>query len=384
MTPAARYAAAIEVLDAVLGGVAAEAALSRWARGARYAGSKDRADVRDIVFDGLRQRRSRGFVGGADSGRGIVLGGLRLNRIDPETLFGQGGYSAPPLTADEQLPRDLQTAPPEIRCDCPGWLWPLFAERPEAQSSLEVLRNRAPIGIRVNAGKSKRADVLDRLCAEGLDARPSPLSPHAIMVSKARGLDRHELYQNGIIEVQDPGAQRLVDLLPLVPGQRIVDYCAGGGGKALGIAARHDTPVLAYDAAPQRMRDLPKRATRAGAQVEISNTPPSGSFDGVVLDVPCSGSGAWRRQPDAKWRLTPDRLHALRETQAGLLRHGLSLCAPGGWCAYMTCSILQSENEDIVDALLNDDATAHLEYSERISLSNENDGFYFALFRTAV
>lgn len=384
MTPAARHAAAIEVLDQVNAGTAAEAALTRWARASRFAGSKDRAAVRDIVFACLRQRRSCAWEGGADTGRGLVLGGLRLQGIDPDEIFGVGGYGPAALEASERASRDLAQAPEAVRLDCPDWCLPQFRDvlgdaTPEV---LETLRHRAPVGLRVNARKGDRASVLARLEADGFAPKSHPDTPHGLTCAAARGLDRHPLHENGAFEFQDIGAQILVDHLPVAPGDAVLDYCAGGGGKSLALAARHDGPITAHDAAPARLAQLAPRARRAG--VAIAQCAPgdlSGQFDGIILDVPCSGSGAWRRQADTRWSFDEARMQELNSLQADILRKSLKYLHKGGWIAYMTCSLFHKENAGIVASFLAEHPGFQREKSLTLIPDACQDGFHLSLLR---
>ncbi|MGR3698147.1 MAG: RsmB/NOP family class I SAM-dependent RNA methyltransferase, partial [Roseovarius sp.] len=163
-------------------------------------------------------------------------------------------------------------------------------------------------------------------------------------------------------------------------GARVLDYCAGGGGKALALAARVDGAFFAHDAAPQRMRDLPVRAARAGAEVRLV-TQPEGSFDVVLCDAPCSGSGTWRRSPEAKWALTPTRLTELTEIQRQILSKAASLVAPGGLLAYATCSVLDAENQEVISRFSRDHPEWALQGAQRWPISEAGDGFYLAQLR---
>ena len=317
MTPGARVQAAIEALDRIAAGAPAEQVLTNWARGARYAGSKDRAAVRDHVFDVLRRWRSTAVQGGAETGRGRLIGLLRQEGIEPETRFtGQGHAPAPLSPAEASGGARSQGA---AALDLPDWLAPRFAADlgDLAGPTAEALRHRAPVFLRVNTLKAARDAAASRLSEAGVETRPHPLSPTALEVTGgARAVARSAAFSEGLVELQDAASQAVVDVLPLATGARVLDYCAGGGGKALAMAARLRGPVVAHDADPARMADIPARARRAAARIDL-DAAPSGGFDLVLADVPCSGSGAWRRAPEGKWRLTPQRLEALLAAAAG-------------------------------------------------------------------
>ena len=244
MTPGARAAAAIGVLDAWLAGAPAEQALIRWARGARYAGSGDRAAVRDHVYDALRRLRSSTALGGARSGRVVMLGLLAGRGEDPAALFDGQGHAPPPLTPEEaaRLARPPALGRTEA-LDVPDWLLPrLDADLgPDCEAVLEALRHRAPVVLRANLGRTTRADAAAALGREGIAARPHPLSPSALeVIEGARRLRGSRAYAEGLVELQDAASQAVADSVPL--GGRILDLCAGGGGKALALAARGAGP----------------------------------------------------------------------------------------------------------------------------------------------
>lgn len=211
---------------------------------------------------------------------------------------------------------------------------------------------------------------------------PHPLSPTALEVLQgARRVAASRSYRDGLIELQDAASQAVADALPLAPGGRVLDYCAGGGGKALAIAARADVEVIASDADPARMRDLPARAARAGAAIRMAaqaELAALGPFDLVLCDAPCSGSGAWRRSPEARWRLTPDRLAALLKTQAAILDRAAALVAPGGVLAYATCSLLAEENAGQVARFLDRTPGWSCRRDRTLTPLDGGDGFYFA------
>ncbi len=388
MTPAARVQAAIEVLSPVLSGAPAERELTRWARRSRFAGSKDRAAVRDHVFDALRRLRSSAWAGGlgdvppSDMDARRVMAGLLQNQgIAPEDIFTGARHAPDPLGA---MP-EVGTPPRGVVCDMPDWLLAHFdgALGEDASPVLAALRDRAPVILRANLARIERDSLVERLRSRGLDAVAHPASPSAIKLEgAARGLATDIDYLSGLFELQDAGAQALVDRLPLAQGARILDLCAGGGGKSLAIAARASVQLWAHDAAPRRLRDLASRADRAGVEISVTNAPEDAApFDGVVADVPCSGSGAWRRSPEARWRLSPERLSELNAVQVEILQRAIDLTVPDGWIAYMTCSLFDVENRAVVSAAIGRKAT--LKHEWRCTPLDGCDGFYLALLRKA-
>lgn len=385
MTPGARLSAAIAVLDDWLDGRAVEQALTGWARGARYAGSGDRAAVRDIVYDALRRRESAAALGGGADGRALVLGLLRLEGADPATLFTGEGHAPAPLAPSEAA----AGAPLGPEADIPAWLrGPLGARAADAAARdalFATYRDRAPLWLRVARRNGSAEDAIARLAADGIAARPTPLCDTALEVTEGgRRLRGAGAYLEGRVELQDLSAQRAVAVVPWPGTGRILDYCAGGGGKALAIADRTGAEVFAHDAHARRMSDLPARAERAGVAVGL--LPPGGAaahapYDAVLCDVPCSGSGTWRRDPEAKWRLTPEGLDALLGVQAAILDAAAGLVAPGGLLAYMTCSLLKAEDEAQVTAFLARNAGFAAVATMLDTPLTASDGFFTAVLR---
>lgn len=374
-------AAAIAVLDRVLAGEAAEKALVNWARGSRYAGSGDRAAVRDHVFDALRRMRSCAALGGGLTGRGLMLGIVRAQGGDVAALFsGQGHAPAPPRP--DEAPAPMSEAE---RLDCPDWLEPplraaLGADFPAV---MEAMQARAPVFLRVNLCKADRAQARAMLHAEGIVTHPHPLAATALeVVDGARRVAASAALREGVVELQDVASQAIVAALPLADGMRVLDFCAGGGGKTLAMAGLARLSLTAHDADPRRMADLPARAARAGVSPRLIATAElRGGFDLVLADAPCSGSGAWRRQPDARWRLDSARLAALTVTQDAVLSAAAGQVRPGGWLAYATCSLLDIENRDRIAAFLQRDPGAVLEREMRLTPVDGGDGFYLAVIR---
>lgn len=387
MTPAARLSAAIDILDSVLAGAPAEKELTTWARQNRYAGSKDRAAIRDLVFQALRCRRSFAALGGGESGRGLVLGGLRAEGADPAGMFTGEGYAPSPLTqAEAGLANALNDLPELEALDCPDALAPLLRESlgDDFAPVMRCLRDRAPVFLRVNLARITREAAQAALADEEIDTAPHPLSPSALEVTgNPRKVQSSQAYGDGLVELQDAASQALTDLLPLSPGLRVLDYCAGGGGKTLSMASREpQARYFAHDAAPQRMRDLAARAERAGITVKVLNEAQlqaAGRFDMVLCDVPCSGSGAWRRQPQAKWRFGPDDLEVLCQTQAEILDRAASLIVPGGTLAYATCSLLRAENDDQITRFLACHSGFELRKMQHFTPLDGGDGFFVAV-----
>lgn len=381
MTPAARVQVAITIVDAIADGAAAERALTNWARSARYAGSKDRAAVRDLVYDCLRCWRSSAVRGGGTSGRARLFGLLRLQDQDPDPLFDGSRHGPAPLTPSE-AEAGQDPAEPEA-WDLPDWLLPDFRDSlgAEAAGVAQVLRHRAEVFLRVNTLKADCETAQRVLAQDAIASEPVAGVPTALRVTEgARAVARSTAFLDGLVELQDAASQAVVADLPLQPGQRVLDYCAGGGGKTLALAARlNGDPVWAHDAAPGRMGDLPARAARAGAQVQVVARVQD-RYDLVLCDVPCSGSGAWRRSPDGKWRLTPQSLASLLATQAQILDVAADHVRPGGRLAYVTCSVLQSENRQQVWAFAEQRAQDWtLERERRFLPGPDGDGFYLAV-----
>jgi 16S rRNA (cytosine967-C5)-methyltransferase len=384
LTPAARLSAAIAVLDRWLSGTPAEQALTNWARASRFAGSSDRQAVRDLVFDAIRCRRSFAHLGRAETGRGLILGGLRAAGQDVDALFDGQGHAPAPLTAAEAGVPPLPDG--NVALDCPDWLEPaLRASLAEGFAPVMLaLRARAPVFLRVNVARATVAQATAMMASEGIVAQPHPLAKNALQVTDgARKIQKSSAYSEGIVEIQDVASQAVVEDLPLAPGMAVLDLCAGGGGKALAMAAI-GARVTAHDANAARMRDLPARASRAGARLTLTAAPEAaGPFDLVLTDVPCSGSGAWRRSPEGKWALTPARLAELLRLQATILDRAAALVRPGGWLAYATCSLLSSENADQAQAFAGRNQAFSRQRELHLSPLDGGDGFYLALFSRA-
>ncbi|AWZ21822.1 NOL1/NOP2/sun family protein [Roseovarius sp. TM1035] len=377
MTPGARVAAAIEVLERIRAGEPAEKALTNWARTARYAGSKDRAALRDHVFSVLRCWRSCAAWGGGEDGRALMLGSLRLQGIDADTVFTGEGHAPAPLTEVERV-----SAVPDATAvrDLPDWLWERFEASlgANAEAAVEALRVRAPIMLRVNARRATRAAAQARLASEGIVAQPVEIARHALQVIDGeRKITTSQCYAEGWVELQDGSSQAAMEALDLPDGARVLDYCAGGGGKVLALAARVTGAFFAHDAAPQRMRDLPVRAARAGVDVGLL-TQPEGEFDLVLCDAPCSGSGTWRRTPEAKWALTPERLEELTRLQLGILSEAAPLVAPAGRLVYATCSVLKEENQDVIARFASENPEWTVRYMQHWPISETGDGFFLS------
>lgn len=386
MTPAARVAAAIEILDMIGDGLPAEQVLTRWSRSNRFAGSKDRAAIRDYVFDVMRVRRSAAWLGRAGTGRGLMIGLLRAQGVDLNTVFtGEGHAPTPLMDYEEALPEGY--LPQQDAWNLPDWLVDLFTEAlgDAAESTALALQERAPITLRINIAKTTISEALQMLSDAGVEAVANPLSPTALtVVNGNRRIRNSAAYLDGFVELQDASSQAVVDALP--NALRILDYCAGGGGKALAIAARGADAIFAHDVDPSRMRDLPLRAARADAeitQLEGSELTRSGPYDLVLVDAPCSGSGSWRRAPEAKWRLTREQLVQTMRVQDSILDEAMSLVAPNGMLAYATCSILPDENRARVDAFLSRHSGWKCVWDHTFEISELGDGFYTAHLQQA-
>ncbi len=385
MTPAARLAAAIEILDDIVAGDPAERALTRWARRSRFAGSKDRAAVRDVVFDVLRRRRSALWASGAvaETGRALVIGALALTTPEALAQFGEGPHGPEPVApAERNALRGLEDAPQAVQLDVPNFMYDLLIAQGIDLAEVAALRARAPVDLRVNSLRGNVERAQKALLADGIDTMPVAGVPGALRVLRnPRKVAGSAAYAKGLVELQDAASQLVALALDPSAGDKVLDLCAGGGGKTLALAAAMGGgPVFAHDINPGRMRDLPVRAARAGADVQVilpqDLDDMSAQFDRVLVDAPCSGTGAFRRNPDQKWRLTPETLRDLQVTQAAVLDRAVRLTKAGGSLVYATCSILCTENEHQVAAALSRWPNTRKEDEHRLAPGGVGDGFY--------
>jgi 16S rRNA (cytosine967-C5)-methyltransferase len=279
----------------------------------------------------------------------------------------------------------LPDLPRGVARDCPDWLLPLFDEvlGDDCDAVLDLMRERAPVFIRVNTARAHPEAVQKDLARDGIETCPHPLAETALEVTaNPRRLRNAEAVAQGRVEMQDVASQAIaLDFAQALPeGVAVLDYCAGGGGKALALAAR-GFQVSAHDANPARMRDLPGRAARAGAPIRVLEGAPHGAWPAIFADAPCSGSGSWRRAPEAKWAFTPERLAELTRVQDQILHECAALTEPGGLLGYATCSMLRAENTARVEAFLATHPGWTCEMQRSLTPLEGGDGFFVALLR---
>ena len=376
MTPAARLAAAIEVF----GNLESERrpatdALKAWGLAHRFAGSGDRAAIAGLVYDALRRRASSAWIMGADSPRAILLGMLKRERgLDLEAiarLADGAGYGPAALTDAERKQleaADMASAPAHVAGDYPEWLDAHFTRAFGDVRAEEgaALASRAPLDLRVN---TLRVDV-DKAAKMLSDLKPEPArwSPWGLRIrlaadAKSPAIHAEPAFLKGMIEVQDEGSQLAALFSGAKPGEQVVDLCAGAGGKTLALAAmmQNKGQVFATDDDKRRLAPIHDRLARSGARNVQVRTPKSvggeiddlaGRCDLVLIDAPCTGTGAWRRNPDAKWRMRPGALEQRQKEQAGILDRAAALLKAGGRIAYITCSVLPPENGDQIRAFV--------------------------------
>ncbi len=390
MPPGARIQAAIELLGLIAAApVPAERVVTAYHRERRYIGSKDRRAVGDLVYAVLRGRaRLDWWLARVEPGQGddagrprrVVLAALVLNEgrgaEELAGLFDGGAYAPAPLDDRERALVDALSGqaltdpsqPPWIAVECPEWVWPEFEAGFGAAAADELAALMAPasLDLRVNTLKGDRAAARAALAEEGIAAEPTALSPLGLRVPVRPGgrptLSAGRAFESGLVAVQDEGSQLVALLTDARPGMAVADFCAGAGGKTLALAAAMagEGPLSALDTDQRRLDQAVRRIKRAGARNitrqrlvgEDWLAHRAGVFARVLVDAPCSGSGAWRRQPDARWRLSPEKLESYRQTQAQILAQAAPVVAGGGRLIYATCSLLPSENEAQVAAFL--------------------------------
>lgn len=349
MTPAARIQAAIELLDTIIGaarakGAPADRIIADYFRARRYAGSKDRRAVRDLVYQAIR------LCGPVpESGRAAMLAVAGQDAAVAGLFDGSPHGPAPRFDGEPTASTGL----------APKWLAAALRASDLGGREIAALLGRAPLDIRVNALKAERAGL----------ALPEPGEPlpsaQGLRFASGTPVEQWEAYAEGLIEVQDLGSQLIVEALPIAQGDTIVDLCAGGGGKTLALAARlgNAASLVAADTDKRRLGNLAPRAARAGAAVDHTVLLDPGremrslhlwanKADHVLVDAPCSGSGTWRRSPEGRWRLDPAELKRLGALQDHVLDLAAQLVRPGGSIAFVTCSVLDAEGPDRIAAFL--------------------------------
>jgi 16S rRNA (cytosine967-C5)-methyltransferase len=368
MTPAARLSAAIEVLtDIEARRRPAGDALKDWGLSHRFAGSGDRAGIAGLVYDALRRRASSAYVMGEATPRAILIGMIKRERgLDRDAiakLFDGARFAPEPLTEAEAVALDgasLDGAPPYVAGDYPEWLDPHFAKvfGDERAEEGAALASRAPVDLRVNTLKASRDDAAGMLA--DLNAEPTRWSPVGLRIkldagSKSPAIHAEHAFIKGLIEIQDEGSQLAALLAGARPGEQVVDLCAGAGGKTLALAAAMENhgQIYATDTDKRRLAPIHDRLDRSGAR-NVQLRPPksvgneledlAGRMDLVLIDAPCTGTGSWRRNPDAKWRMRPGALELRMKDQAAILDRAVGLLKPKGRIAYVTCSVLDEEN----------------------------------------
>ena len=388
MTPGARLQAVIEILKSLeTTDEALDSVLRRWARKSRFAGSKDRAAIKELCFTLMRERGVLAAAFGREDARSLTLSYLARSEgralDDAQALFDGSTYSPSPLTEAEAA-RYTQAASftpsPKDILHGPDWLMDhiMVPEGSSLTAELDALSERAPIDLRVNTLKADRGAVVSKLQEDGMDVRSTPISGLGVRLSPPQSGERspdirhHSVFTSGQVEIQDEGFQIASMLVDARPGMQVLDLCAGAGGKSLALAASmaNKGQILATDVNYSRLKSAKERFQRAGlrnVQTKVIQdwapadggddpdfTAQEAAFDRVVLDVPCSGSGAWRRNPDAKWRLTPEKLDDYVAAQARLLARAAPLVNPGGRLIYITCSVLKMENSNQIQRFMRD------------------------------
>ena len=367
-TPALLAHAEVALAELLAFSRPADQALSAYFRGHRELGQQDRAFIAETVFAVLRRKRSLEAAAGSAAPHALAIAALIR-------VFGLSGRAL--ADTDAGLAARIKSAQNSgfaqaVQADLPDWLWQRLSAEYSPEETMAIARgllNPAPLDLRVNLAKVSREEALARL---GLEAAPTPHSPAGIRLKGKPQINRHALFLDGSLEVQDEGSQLLAYLLAPRRGEMVADFCAGAGGKTLAISMlMHGTGrVYAMDVSEKRLRELAPRAARAG----ISNVHPivlagegdvrakrlAGKLDRVLVDAPCSGFGTLRRNPDLKWRHGEGAVKELAAKQLRILKAAAKLLKPGGRLVYATCSILSEENEAVADRF----AAEHREFTE--------------------
>jgi 16S rRNA (cytosine967-C5)-methyltransferase len=428
VTPAVRLQATLDLMHEVdTAARPADAVVSAWFRARRYIGDQDRGRISDLLYALLRHHARLGWWlakhGRRDAPRNRLLAWLAIDGGGtPDQirhLFNGGKFAPAVLTDQEQVllvklqgcPMDHPAMPEEIRGECPSWAVTSLRRRfgDGFPREMAALLSAAPLDLRVNPLKATREATLRALRALGLQAEASRMAPYGIRVHERPLLSSLPMLRSGDVEIQDEGSQLVAMLVDARPGERVVDFCAGAGGKTLAIAAQmlNKGHVIACDVLANRLKRSAERFRRAGLH-NIETKPLAsekdrwvkrhkGAFDRVLVDAPCSGTGTWRRNPDARWRAQGSGLDNLLPLQASILASAARLVKPGGRLVYATCSMLPEENEERVATFLAENPafhavklrdaapqltdSTHPDYLSLTPARHDTDGFFAAVMQ---
>lgn len=356
MQKGAQYQAVWELISEIFKDkIPADNIINAYVRERKYIGSKDRRFITETVWKIIRNRRKLVFDAGSNEPRRVLLTYLQDEDFD---LLCGGEYGLAPLSKEEKewlKRRNEEVYPAAVEAECPDWLF----DKVKDIHLLKALNEPASADLRLNKGS--RARVIEQLQGEGLYFVPTPYSPIGIRSAERVNLNNCVAYREGVIEVQDEASQLAAILADVRSEHKIIDYCCGAGGKSLTMAflMNRQGKIQIHDINRSRLEAVKERAVRLDVKnLEIIDEVGDRDYDRFVVDAPCSGTGTWRRSPDAKYRLTPETLKELNKTQAELLEKAFNHIRRGGRVAYITCSILRDENEDIIEAFLSRHADA--------------------------
>ena len=389
MTPGARIQAAIELIDQIFTAwqsekrIPADKLLESYFKGHRYIGSKDRGAIAELVYWTLRHKGNiewwlQEIEFPYVTGRSVVFtavllrgecDGRTLQSITQDSRFSPKSLSQSEVQLGEKLAGKSITHPKmplHTKLNYPQWMTPLLEQAfgEELEEALEAMAEQAPTDLRVNTLKATREQLVDAMGKEGFQVEATPTSPIGVRMKKRAPVFTSECFKKGWFEVQDEGSQMVALLTDAQPGHKVIDFCAGAGGKTLAIAASMDNKgrILAWDTSEKRLSQIKDRLRRCGAQNVQTHVLESENdafvkrhkftADRVLVDVPCSGTGTWRRNPDLKWRFTPQDLSEVLAVQERILDSAARLVKPGGRLIYATCSVLKSENDEQVAKFL--------------------------------
>lgn len=356
MQKGAQYQAVWELISEIFKDkIPADNIINAYVRERKYIGSKDRRFITETVWKIIRNRRKLVFDAGSNEPRRVLLTYLQDEDFD---LLCGGEYGLAPLSKEEKewlIRRNEEVYPAAVEAECPDWLF----DKVKDIHLLKALNEPASADLRLNKGS--RARVIEQLQGEGLYFVPTPYSPIGIRSAERVNLNNCVAYKEGVIEVQDEASQLAAILADVRPEHKIIDYCCGAGGKSLTMAflMNRQGKIQIHDINRSRLEAVKERAVRLDVKnLEIIDEVGDRDYDRFVVDAPCSGTGTWRRSPDAKYRLTPETLKELNKTQVELLEKAFNHIRRGGRVVYITCSILRDENEDIIEAFLSRHADA--------------------------